>query len=245
MARSARQAKRPAARPRFGGVSAVGALIARNPVVAGGSTAFLVALFYVSANAIWYQPHIHRGAFFPTRDFVRSAEVPVPEPETTFVIERPAEASSRPSPAMETTTAKVQGVLKELGFYSGAVDGLSGPATSRAIEAYRAKVGLTVSDAIDEDLLTQLGLEPTTAGIRPSPAPRAAEPPRTDHAALTKKVQAGLKAFGNDGIDLDGIPGARTKAAIREFQSIFGLPVTGEPDETVHAKMREIGLVGE
>ena len=36
--------------------------------------------------------------------------------------------------------------------------------------------------------------------------------------------------------------GARTKAAIREFQSLFGLPETGEPDEAVYAKMREIGL---
>ena len=34
----------------------------------------------------------------------------------------------------------------------------------------------------------------------------------------------------------------RPRAAIREFQSLFGLPVTGEPDEKLYAKMREIGL---
>jgi peptidoglycan hydrolase-like protein with peptidoglycan-binding domain len=244
MARSARPAKRPAARPasRFG-ASAIGAMIARNPVVAGGSTAFAVALFYVSANAIWYQPHAHRGAIFPTREFVRALEPQTREPETTFLIERPAEAPPRPSPAANPTTAQVQGVLKELGFYSGAVDGLSGPATGKAIEAYRAKVGLKVTAAIDEELLVQLGIEPTTAGIRPSPAPRAAEPQRqTERASLIKKVQAGLQAFGQDGIEVDGIPGARTKSAIREFQSIFGLPVTGEPDQAVYDKMREIGL---
>ena len=56
------------------------------------------------------------------------------------------------------------------------------------------------------------------------------------------KIQAGLKAFGNDGIQLDGVVGAQTSAAIREFQSLFGLPVTGAPDEAVYAKMREIGL---
>jgi peptidoglycan hydrolase-like protein with peptidoglycan-binding domain len=56
------------------------------------------------------------------------------------------------------------------------------------------------------------------------------------------KIQAGLKAFGNDGIELDGVVGARTTAAIREFQSLFGLPETGAPDEAVYAKMREIGL---
>jgi peptidoglycan hydrolase-like protein with peptidoglycan-binding domain len=212
-------------------------------VVTGGTTAFLVALFYVSANAIWYQPHAHRGAFFPTRDFARAPEAGDQEPETTFVIERPAEAPARPAPVANPVTAQVQGVLKELGFYAGAVDGLSGPATSKAIEAYRAKVGLSVSTAIDEELLVQLGIEPTTAGIRPTPAPRAGEPAReADVSELTKKVQAGLKAFGNDGIEVDGILGARTKSAISEFQSIFGLPVTGEPDKAIYAKMREIGL---
>jgi peptidoglycan hydrolase-like protein with peptidoglycan-binding domain len=56
------------------------------------------------------------------------------------------------------------------------------------------------------------------------------------------KIQAGLKAFGNDKIEIDGVMGNRTRAAIREFQSLFGLPVTGEPSEEVYAKMREIGL---
>lgn len=245
MARSAKQAKRPPVRQasRFG-ASAVGALIARNPVIAGSATAFLVALFYVSANAIWYQPYAHRGAFFPTRDFVRPLETSPQEPETTFLIERPAEPQPKPAPVADPTTTQVQGVLKELGFYAGTVDGLSGPATSKAIETYRTKVGLKASTAIDEELLVQLGIEPTTAGIRPTPAPRGTEqrPQEVDRAPLIKKVQAGLKAFGNDGIEVDGIPGARTKIAIREFQSIFGLPVTGEPDEAIYKKMREIGL---
>ena len=57
------------------------------------------------------------------------------------------------------------------------------------------------------------------------------------------KVQAGLKEFGNDAIEIDGVMGARTEAAIREFQSLFGLAVTGEADQAVYAKMKEIGLV--
>ena len=56
------------------------------------------------------------------------------------------------------------------------------------------------------------------------------------------KLQAGLRAFGNDDMEVDGILGARTRAAINEFQALFGLPETGEPDEAVYAKMREIGL---
>ncbi|MEQ9571495.1 MAG: peptidoglycan-binding domain-containing protein, partial [Nitratireductor sp.] len=49
-------------------------------------------------------------------------------------------------------------------------------------------------------------------------------------------------AFGHDGIDLDGIVGEQTSSAIREFQSLFGLPVTGQPDAQLLAKMTEIGL---
>jgi peptidoglycan hydrolase-like protein with peptidoglycan-binding domain len=59
---------------------------------------------------------------------------------------------------------------------------------------------------------------------------------------MVVRIQAGLKAFGNDEMEIDGVIGSRTKAAIREFQSLFGLPETGEPDQAVYAKMKEIGL---
>ncbi|TIM71233.1 MAG: peptidoglycan-binding protein, partial [Mesorhizobium sp.] len=74
--------------------------------------------------------------------------------------------------------------------------------------------------------------------VSASPADASAQAPD----ARIIKIQAGLKAFGNDDMQLDGVVGARTKAAIREFQSLFGLPETGEPDEVVYVKMREIGL---
>lgn len=253
MARSARQAKRPVAeqRPLHGGAAALGGLIMRNPTVVGGSTAFLVALFYVSANALWYQPHAHLGAFFATRDFVRApgSSAADAEPETTFLIERP-EPAPRKIPS-DPVTAQVQRILQELNFYSGTVDGLAGPATTKAIQAYQQKVGLTVSGRIDDDLLEQLGAQPTTAGIMPTPAPRPAvqaapqaeaEAEVDGQKALNMKIQAGLKAFGNEGMGIDGVIGTRTKAAIREFQALFGLPQTGEPDEALYAKMKEIGL---
>ena len=56
------------------------------------------------------------------------------------------------------------------------------------------------------------------------------------------RIQAGLKAFGNDDIEIDGVVGAKTRSAIQEFQALFGLPETGDPDPAVDAKMQEIGL---
>jgi len=59
---------------------------------------------------------------------------------------------------------------------------------------------------------------------------------------VVKRVQAGLRAFGHDGIQVDGVMGKNTQDAIREFQSLFGLKVTGEADQGLLAKMQEIGL---
>lgn len=66
--------------------------------------------------------------------------------------------------------------------------------------------------------------------------------PSAEGDAMIQRIQAGLKAFGNDGIEIDGVVGPRTKAAIIEFQSLFGLPETGEASRETLAKMREIGL---
>ncbi len=248
MARSARQPKAPKRRASAlqSGALAVGSMISANPVLVGGSTAFMVTFFYVSANALWYQPFPHKGAFFATRTIEHYVDAD--EPVTTINIERPA---ATPVPVLvkpDPTVLKVQGVLKDLGFYSGTVDGISGPATHKAVDAYRHKVGLPGGGAVDDALLDQLGATPTTGAVVPSPAPRdlndsAAKPAQVpDAEARVIKIQAGLKAFGNDDMKLDGVIGTRTRAAIKEFQALFGLPETGEPDQAVYAKMREIGL---
>ncbi|WP_163269030.1 peptidoglycan-binding domain-containing protein [Chelativorans alearense] len=161
----------------------------------------------------------------------------------------------------DATVRSVQRVLSDLGLYRGPVDGLTGPQTRGAVENYRRIVGLEPSTEIDSPLLSQLGLEGPAATVEaavpaPKPAPRPREqsdPVQTaslDGGAVAaaggdpviKRVQAGLKAFGNDGIEVDGVMGENTRSAIREFQSLFGLPVTGEPDQAFLAKMREIGL---
>ncbi|MGX9115245.1 peptidoglycan-binding domain-containing protein [Mesorhizobium sp. BHbsci] len=253
MARSAKQPKAVKRRGNAfqGSAVAVGSLISRNPVLVGGSTAFLVTLFYVSANALWYQPFPHAGAFFATRSIEGFPRAGAEEPETTINIVRPGSAPIKSDPVVE----QIQGILKDLDFYSGTVDGISGPNTRKAIQAYQQKVGLNASGEIDSVLLDQLGATPTASTVVPHPAPRPddmaaipvsasapADAPAQAPDARIIKIQAGLKAFGNDDMQLDGVVGARTKAAIKEFQSLFGLPETGEPDEVVYVKMREIGL---
>jgi peptidoglycan hydrolase-like protein with peptidoglycan-binding domain len=273
------------------------ATIMRNPLAVGGTTAFLVALGFISANALWYQPHFHEGAFFSTRTPAVATEisqsVPQPEPEATAL---PSEAAPAPQllerapapdnqvtqsiepqqniepqqPAFpgDSKVARVQSILKGLELYQGEVDGITGPQTGAAIKAYQRIVGLEQTGEINEALLAQLGIvaEPAAAGQQqmaalpapeatpetlpvpePRPRPRStAEQPSIEPVyqpdPQVVRIQAGLRAFGNDGIELDGKVGERTRQAIEEFQALFGLPVTGEPDEITFAKMREIGL---
>lgn len=275
------------------GLAGLGAMLARNPVAVGGVTAFLVSFAFVSANALWYQPYFHSGALVSTREPVfverQPAIVPPdslpsrpaqgalkPSGDTTGAIAPPQAGESAPGDA---TLRKVQQVLRELGLYRGAVDGLQGPQTRVAIDSYRRIVGLPPAETLDERLLRQLGLaEPAPAALaapsptqpvlppvptrRPSPG-SAGEPPAaqllpaataaepvvqlaargTEADPVLMRVQAGLKAFGNDGIAIDGMLDEETRAAISEFQSLFGLPVTGRPDQPFLAKMREVGLI--
>ena len=164
--------------------------------------------------------------------------------ETTIRIERQGVVVPKPKP--DPVVEQVQAILQSMNLYAGDVDGINGPNTRKAVEAYRKTMGMEISGEIDDALLEQLGAGDTTAGIKPKKA-AAAEPepkPKAETVSakmadaagakpdpMIHKIQAGLKAFGNDGMEIDGVIGSKTRAAIREFQSLFGLPVTGEPDE--------------
>ena len=54
--------------------------------------------------------------------------------------------------------ADVQGVLQQMGYYKGEVDGLLGPLSREALAAYQADQGLTQTAAIDEPTLDSLGM---------------------------------------------------------------------------------------
>ena len=286
--RSARSPKARTAASGYDDEGGLGAFLARHRLVVGGVTAFAVTFAYVSANAVWYQPHAHDGVFFATRPPVsQPQEQQSADAETVIRIERETAEDREPpvqplplplparAPEIETvgtvpvpsigqdaalapdvaqgdpTVREVQRILTELDLYSGKVDGLTGPQTDEAILAYRKMVGLGATSQIDDQLLNQLGAARRATAIAAAPPVPQTSPgtdmietssaaPRKD--AMVMRIQAGLRAFGNDGVEIDGVVGLKTSAAIREFQSLFGLPVTGQPDPALYAKMREIGL---
>ena len=179
----------------------MGAVISRNPVLVGGSTAFLVALSFVSANALWYQPHFHSGAFFPTRDMEDIYVAPdlpgtTDDPtETTIRIQR--EPAHIPQPKPDPVIEQVQGILRDLNFYDGTVDGIAGPNTRSAIANYRKKVGLPASDRIDEELLTQLGAGADDGGDQADAVrhgrPARRQPKRINRTRSSQKSRPGSR----------------------------------------------------
>ena len=161
---------------------------------------------------------------------------------------------------------ELQGLLAELGFYKGEIDGLDGPQTRAAIEAYKANVGLRGIELTYGELVTStknnlivtaaipktrpeevqqnqnVTVEPrqvkTISYTPPTPQSVAAQPSST-----IIKVQAGLRAFGNESITVDGVAGTQTTQAIQEFQELFKLPVTGKIDNELVSKMKDVGLI--
>ncbi len=161
-------------------------MLARNPVTVGGTTAFMVALFYVSANALWYQPHFHHGAFFATRPARTQllqqapgvASVPGKRRQGHDDDRHRSQPEAADGPiaakisAADATVQKVQTLLANLDLYSGPLDGIAGPQTSQAIQAYQKIVGLEQTGTVNDQLLAQLGARPTAPDIAPKPQPR-------------------------------------------------------------------------
>lgn len=60
--------------------------------------------------------------------------------------------------AGDSVVAQVQSELARAGYYHGAIDGVPGPATERAIRAYERAHHLRVDGAIDDQLLEKMNL---------------------------------------------------------------------------------------
>jgi hypothetical protein len=110
----------------------------------------------------WYHSHYQRveligggyyffnaGYWFPAWGYSPS--------EQYYAYDGPIYAGHHAEPP-DKVIADVQGVLQQMGYYTGEVDGLLGPLTREALTAYQAEQGLTQTAAIDEPTLDSLGM---------------------------------------------------------------------------------------
>lgn len=266
-----RIAKRPEPKSgllEFAGIatSTLGQKISDNPSVAGAGAAFAVVMFFVSSNALFYQPHQHKDALFTTRSMEHYVAPVLPKPQAAldpsggksenFRITRDG-AQPKSTRKADPSLADIQSALAKMNLYSGDVDGLHGPKTRAAIQRFQQVAGLQPTGEIDPLLIDAI----RTASIPATrvPAPELKKTPSKKPSAVSAenansaspemseadimKIQAGLKSFGNEDIGIDGKAGEKTRMAVREFQTLFQLAVTGEPNREVFDKLQEIGLI--
>jgi hypothetical protein len=91
----------------------------------------------------------NNGYWYPAWGYDSSAEY--------YAYDAPIYVGHRAEPP-DRVIADVQGVLQNMGYYKGEVDGLLGPLTREALTAYQADRGLTATAVIDEPTLDSLGM---------------------------------------------------------------------------------------
>ncbi len=201
------------------GLAALGGLAARHPSTVGGTCAFLVVFSFVAANALWYQPGGHPAPFLKMRSADNSlgftATKPEPHDVTTFVIEREGEEQDLPE-VTDVTPA-------ERPFDEVAKVIENKPARTQAEEEVDPVAAAIMEAEADPGV--------TSAVAKPVPS------------ELVMKIQKGLSNIAYTDIAVDGLIGEKTRTAIRHFEKHYRLPVTGEPNEQVLAKLKDIGAL--
>ena len=181
----------------------------------------------IAFNALFMQHAHHPAPFYATRIAIGDSRQPA-------------------MPAMATIRS-VQTALKELGFYSGSVDGVAGPETEMAITQFERAARLVVTGRADEALLARLNhaLTPQArnqhhgAADTAGPAKEKAPPPDP----MVAVIQEALSDAAYGPLTADGVMGRRTSDAISRFQLDQGMTVTGVLDDALVTRLIEIGAM--
>lgn len=133
----------------------------------------------------------------------------------------------------------VQQKLKELGFYSGSVDGVYGTGSIAAVKKFQQQNGLTADGLVGSRTYTALMSASTGSSSNSGSDNSSSSSDSTsgqDYAEGTlsygssgtevKKMQQALKALGYN-VSADGSYGALTQMAITQFQKRNGLTADG------------------
>ena len=134
---------------------------------------------------------------------------------------------------------KLQERLKELGYYTSAIDSEYGAKTIAAVKAFQQKNGLTADGVASSATLKKLNASnavaangKTTVELKTNQTLKSG-----DSGAQVKALQARLKELGYYTTSLDSDYGYRTTAAVSAFQRANKLTVTGTANPTTLRKM--------
>ncbi|MBL0371008.1 peptidoglycan-binding protein [Rhizobium sp. KVB221] len=181
-----------------------------------------------------------------------------------------ADAARPATPSASPLVRDIQTALAGRGLYDGPADGLTGPRTTSAIVFFQETEGLEMTGEPSKELLARIrNIDQAVAVIpdeRPSMDQTASTARRADDVAelirasaqdvptpmkaqkdapveLVMKIQKALSGLAYANVKVDGVAGAATRTAIRNFEKSYRLPVTGEPSERVLKKLQSIGAI--
>ncbi|WP_074380890.1 peptidoglycan-binding domain-containing protein [Bartonella doshiae] len=215
-----------------------------------GSFLFALSFVFVSFNALFSQMK-----FIPALNIEKNSTLLEKEANlqaiSRIVSVSPLKHSRKNFPSLSENTLQMQKKLAKLGLYDGPLDGIEGPKTRRAIALWKQQSAHKMQNsAVTEPITDEIAvlierneIEMANETTKAKNLPRSKETFLDPSVTDITKVQKALRMFGNQEITVSGVEDQKTVEALKQFQKMFELPITGKVDHAVLMKMREVGLL--
>ena len=142
---------------------------------------------------------------------------------TTTTGATPTTSSGSSSSAAEIVV-EIQKGLTELGYYSGPIDGIYGPATTDGVRALQSDLGVTVDGRYGPE--THAALVKALGGVE---------------SEAVKKLQTEMKNLGYYDGEIDGLYGPATTEAVKKVQADCNLTQDGIYGADTHQCLNDLG----
>lgn len=115
--------------------------------------------------------------------------------------------------------------------------------TRNAVAVPRSRPSAAAGAAGGDRIASLVNAASAVEASAPVPIPSRPVPAAQASSDLVSRIQLGLRNIAYSDVAVDGVAGAKTKAAIRNFEKNYGLPQTGEPNRQVLDKLVSIGAL--
>jgi len=184
--------------------------------------------------------HCHRSNYSPPKTKTRVTTVTQPSPRVssklnTQELERRLDIPSKDLSSREKAI-EAQRYLAYLGFKFGVVDGLVGPKTRAAIQAYQRTRGLVVDGRITNYLLGHLAHE-ISQKAKTTESSKKSVAVNTGHE-LVERTQFYMTVLELYSGPKDGVMNTKLEQAIMRFQNANRISVDGQPSDRLLAALK-------
>ncbi|GAA5099871.1 hypothetical protein GCM10023260_11190 [Bartonella acomydis] len=231
----------------------------KNTLFFVGFFLFAISFVFVSFNALFSQMTMQQGSFTKMKftfvpEIEKNSTLSEKKAKLRAVYHMPSMPSSNQlhknssSHSLSENTLKMQNKLAKLGLYDGPLDGIEGPKTRRAITLWRQQTAQEMQNSISPSTITDeiailIQQSEMENANETKDIPHSTKPVLNSPAADIIQVQKALRIFGNQEVIVTGVEDKKTREALKQFQKMFDLPITGKIDRMVLVKMREVGLL--